>query len=81
MVVELAVELLRQVLYALVYNAWAGSMLVGTNKNARFDWWLNFFESMLVALLLIFGFGMIFTTIVVFLIMISLKEFGRKKFK
>ena len=77
-VVELAIELLRQAVYAVTHNMWAGSVLVGTNKNARYDFWLSCFESILVASMLILGYGMIFTTILIFIVMTVLKELGKK---
>ena len=77
-IIELAIELLRQALYAVTFNAWAGRMLVGTNKHPQFDWWLNILESVFVVALLLMNFSMLFIIILVFLLMLLLKELGNR---
>ena len=77
-IIELAIELLRQALHGLTFNAWAGRMLVGTNKHPQFDWWLNILESVFVVALLFMSFSMPFIIISVFLIMLLLKELGNR---
>lgn len=76
LIVEIIIELLRQALHAVRFNEWAGGMLIGTNKNPQFDFYLSVLESLLVISLLIFGFSMLFTTIAVFIFMLASKEFA-----
>lgn len=77
-IIELAIELLRQALHAVTFNAWAGCMLVGTNKHPQFDWWLNILESVFVVSLLLANFSMPFIIIAVFLLMLLIKELGNR---
>lgn len=75
LIVECAIELLRQALYAVRHNSWAMRMLHSTQKNTTVNLFLQMFETACVLTLLYLQYNMVSIIVTMFVFTLILRYF------